>query len=262
MGALSSALLVDLHRPATFQLLYVVNAVVSLLAAVILIPLWQHGRFKESKASMPEGGWSVVLRDTHLLIYLVASLFMMIGGYGSLEAGFSLYVVNVLHLSVHVIGIILLISTVTIVVAQLPVINLITGRSRMRLLAASATCWSVLWFVLALDQHVSAVFAVVTLSLAIMIFSIGETMLSPVGGGFVNDAAPEHLRGRYNAAAGLTYSVSGFVSPLITGLYFNASLERWWPLATGATALVGAALFLALRRVITPEQDGRSPRSN
>lgn len=257
VGSLFSALIVDLAKPVTFEYLYIINAAVSVIAAVVVAPLWRQGRLAPSGEEVPEGGWSVVLRDTHLLLYLAASLFMMIGGYGSLESGFSLYVVNVLHVSVHAIGIIFLVSTVAIVIMQLPIINLITARSRMRLLALSATCWSLFWFVLALDQHVSTNFAVVTLSVAMVIFAVGETVMAPVGAGFVNAAAPEHLRGRYNAAAGLTYSVSSFISPLITGLYFDASLARWWPLATGLTALIGASLFLVLRRHITPTQDGQ-----
>jgi len=257
VGSLVSALIVNLSKPVTFHSLYLINAAVSVVAALIVMPLWHQGRLDATSESVPDGGWSVVLRDRHLLLYMTASLFMMIGGYGSLESGFSLYVVNVLHISVHAIGIIFLISTVAIVVMQLPVINLINGHSRMRLLALSAACWSVFWFVLALDQHVSAGLAVVTLSLAMIVFAMGEVMMAPVGSGFINDAAPERLRGRYNAAAGLTFSVASFLSPLITGLYFNASLARWWPLATGASALVGAGLFLLLRRVITPAHDGR-----
>ena len=257
VGSLVSALIVNLSRPITFHYLYLINAGVSIIAALIVMPLWHQGRHVESSDSVPEGGWLVVLRDRHLLLYMAAALFMMIGGYGSLESGFSLYVVNVLHVSVHAIGVIFLISTVAIVVMQLPVINLIAARSRMGLLALSATCWSVFWFVLALDQHVSAGLAVVTLSLAMVVFAMGEVMMAPVGSAFINDAAPEHLRGRYNAASGLTFSVASFLSPLITGLYFNASLARWWPLATGGAALVGAGLFLLLRQFISPAQDGR-----
>jgi hypothetical protein len=55
---------------------------------------------------------------------------MMIGGYGSREAGLSLFVVNNLHLSVRVIGVALFFNTSTIVGAQLFILNRIQGRAR------------------------------------------------------------------------------------------------------------------------------------
>ena len=53
---------------------------------------------------------------------------MMLGGYGSLDAGFSLFVVNNLHLSVHAIGVMFFFNTSTIVLAQLWVLNRLFGR--------------------------------------------------------------------------------------------------------------------------------------
>jgi len=89
-----------------------------------------------------------------------------------------------------------------------------------------------------------------------VIFAVGEALMSPVGSAFVNDLAPEHLRGRYNAANGLIWGVASTVSPVITGLYFGNGLAHWWPVATGITALVAAGAFLALRTQLSPAQDG------
>jgi len=62
-----------------------------------------------------------------------------------------------------------------------------------------------------------------------VIFALGETMLSPWGPALVNEIAPEHLRGRYNAAAGLAWGVSGTLAPAITALYFNDHLGDCGP---------------------------------
>ena len=88
------------------------------------------------------------MHDRRLLILVAASLVLLTGGYGSQEAGFSLFVVNNLHLSVHVIGVIFFFNTTTIVLAQLWVLNHIEGRSRARVMALVGVFWFVFWVIL------------------------------------------------------------------------------------------------------------------
>ena len=259
-GALVSATIVDLHHPATFTMLYLINAGVMLLAGLNYLSLRAHGgpvtEHHEDPVKSAEG-WRVVMADRRLVQYVLASLVLMIGGYGSQEAGFSLFVVNDLKLPVHVIGIIFFFNTTTIVVAQLWILNRIQGRSRTRVMAVVGLFWFVFWVILDLALALPAYLAVISLCMAMVVFAIGETMLQPVGQALVNEIAPEHLRGRYNAAAGLTWGIAGTMAPAITALYFNNGLGNWWPLSTGLTALVGSALMLNLRRQISTSEDGR-----
>ncbi|HUX03757.1 MAG TPA: MFS transporter [Acidimicrobiales bacterium] len=259
-GALVSAAVVDLHHPTTFTLLYIVNATMTAIAALTFTSLRAHGgpvTEHRNNPSTAAEGWSTVLRDRRLVLYSLASLVLMIGGYGSQEAGFSLFVVNNLRLPVHFIGIIFFFNTTTIVVAQLWVLNRIDRRSRTRVLAVVGVLWFIFWVVLALALALPPYVALFSLCAAMVIFAIGETMLSPVGPALVNEIAPEHLRGRYNTAAGLTWGISGTFGPAITALFFDNNLGNWWPLCTGLTALVGSLLMLNLRRRLSPSEDGR-----
>jgi len=73
-----------------------------------MFTLRRHGRpIKEHRDDPVKSaeGWGVVLRDKRLVQIVIAMLVLMIGGYGSLDAGFSLFVVNDLKLSVHSIGV-------------------------------------------------------------------------------------------------------------------------------------------------------------
>lgn len=99
------------------------------------------------------------------------------------------------------------------------------------------------------------------LCLGMIVFAIGETMLQPVGSALVNDIAPEHLRGRYNAASGLSWGVAGTLAPAITALYYGSHVGAWWPLGTGLTALLGGAMMMNLRRHISASADGRAEAS-
>lgn len=260
-GALVSAAVVDLHHPMTFTLLYLVNAAMTAAAGLTFATLRRHGGPVTDHLDDPDKvaeGWSTVLRDRRLVLYGLASLVLMIGGYGSQEAGFSLFVVNNLHLPVHFIGIIFFFNTTTIVVAQLWVLNRIEQRSRTRVLALVGVLWFVFWIVLALALALPPYVALLSLCTAMVIFAIGETMWSPVGPALVNEIAPEHLRGRYNTAAGFTWGASGTFAPVITALFFDNHLGNWWPLCTGLAALAGSLLMLNLRRRLSPSEDGRT----
>ncbi len=259
-GGLVSASIVDLHHPESFVILYTFNAGITMLGGLIVLTLKRYGGpIKELRddEQLKEEGWREVLRDRRLRRYVLAAVVLMIGGYGSQEAGFSLFVVNNLHLPIHVIGIIFFFNTSTIVCSQLWVLNRIEGKSRTKVMATVALFWLAFWVILDAALALPKVLAIVSLCVAMVIFALGETMLSPVGPALVNEIAPEHLRGRYNAAAGLAWGVSGTLAPAITAFYFNEHLGNWWPLGTGVTALVGGALMLRLRHLLSASEDGR-----
>lgn len=260
-GGLVSASIVDLHHPESFTVLYLINAGVTLVAAGLFWTLRAHGGPVSEHHDDPiknAEGWREVLRDRRLVQFVLASLVLMIGGYGSQEAGFSLFVVNNLKLPVHVIGVMLFFNTSTIVLAQLWVLNRIEGRSRTRVMASAAGLWCIFWIILDVTLALPAWLAVASLCFAMVVFAIGETMLSPVGPALVNEIAPEHLRGRYNAAQGLTWGLSGSIAPVIAALYFDNHLGNWWPFSTGLTALCGGLLMLNLRRHLNDAEDGRN----
>jgi MFS family permease len=168
-----------------------------------------------------------------------------------------LFVVNNLHLSVHVIGVFLFVNTSVIVVAQLFIINVVEGRSRVRVLALVGVMWASFWIILAVSLALPALFAIVAISLAMVVFALGETMLSPVGPAIVNEIAPEHLRGRYNAAQGLSWGLSSTIAPAIIAAFFDSGLRNWWPLSVALLSVSGGTFMLTLRRHLSESQDGR-----
>ncbi len=259
-GALASAALVDLHHPATFTALYLLNAGTVVAAALSYSRLRQWGgpftEHLDDDVKAAEG-WEVVIGDKRFLRYIFASLILSLGGYAALDSGFSLFAVNNLHVSVHAIGLILFFNTSTIVILQFWVVNKIQGRSRARILGLVGGLWVIYWLVLAGSLALTPTTAVAALCVATVIFAVGEMLLQPVGSALVNDMAPEHLRGRYNSAAGTTWGMAGSIAPLVTSLYFTSGAGDWWPLGTAVTAGVACALMLDLRHRLSPAEDGR-----
>jgi MFS family permease len=262
LGGLISAAIVDLHHPFTFTVLYLLNAGMYTCIAGLYLTLWSHGRpLKEphEDSVTRDEGWREVLHDRRLMYFIAASLVMMIGGYGSQEAGFSLFVVNNLHMSVHVIGAFFFFNTSTIVGAQLFILHRIQGRSRARVMACAGVLWFIFWLILFFSLHLPALIAVISICLAMAIFAVGETMMSPIGPALVNELAPEHLRGRYNAASGLTWALSGSLAPAITAFFFSVHWGNYWPLFVGSASLCGSFLMLRLRRRLSAREDGAEP---
>jgi MFS family permease len=262
LGGLISATIVDLHHPFSFTVLYLLNAAMTVGIAGLYFTLWQHGHAEKEVRENPETreeGWREVLKDRRLIYFVLASLVMMIGGYGSQEAGFSLFVVNNLHLSVHVIGVIFFFNTSTIVGAQLFILNRIQGRSRTRVMAFAGLLWMSFWLILFVSLHLPAVIAVISLCAAMAIFAVGETMMSPIGPALVNELAPEHLRGRYNAASGITWGLAGTLAPAITAFFFSENWGDYWPLFIAGASLCGSFLMLRLRRQLNAREDGTEP---
>ncbi len=260
-GTLFAALIVDIHHPFSFTLLYLINAVVGLVSASIFFTIRQFAK-AVPEVHDPETageGWREVWQDKTFRTFLLCGVLLMVGGYGSQESGYSLYVVNNLNLSIHYIGLILFFNTLTIVASQLFILNKIQGRSRMKVLATVALLWAFFWFVLGSVRGLPLGLTLVMLTISMIIFAVGETLLSPIGGALVNELALEHLRGRYNSAQGFVWGIAGTLAPLITSLYFETGNSSIWPFATGGTALLGGALLLRLRRNLTPSQDGVEP---
>lgn len=259
MGLLVSATLANIHNAASFTLLYRGDAGVTLIAAAVFATLLRHG------APVPHDvdehgvrvGWKVVLADRRLRYYVLASIVLLIGGYGSVESGLSLFIVNNVHLSVHVIGLTFFCNTVTVVLGQMWVLNRVARRSRSAVMALVGLLWCVFWFVLAGALAMPAVVATVTLCGAQVLFAVGETMLQPSGSAIINEIAPDHLRGRYNAAAGASWGITSMLAPALTAAYYDVHLGNWWPVGTGVMAVLGAALMYRLRHQLTDVEDGR-----
>ena len=263
VGGVVSALLVDMSDPASFQRIYLVDALsyVAYIGVVLSLPRGTGALSREDTDEIvcPQPGWGAVLRDRALLRVVLTSMVVITFGYAQFEAGFAAYTVGVAGIPANALGWAFGANTASIVVAQLFALRLIEGRSRTRMLALCAAIWSVSWAVIALSDAVSGAAAVTLVVVGLGTFGLGETLWAPVAPAIVNDLAAEELRGRYNALQGMTWTIAMIVGPALAGLLIGNGLVHVWVACTvGGTALA-SVLFLRLRRHLSPLQDGRRP---
>lgn len=98
------------------------------------------------------------------------------------------------------------------------------------------------------------------LALTVLIWTLGEIIYAPVASAYVADIAPEHLRGRYQGAWGLTWGLAFVLGPAIGAAIFAWSSEALW-LGCGLLGVASALLLLVGRprvRSRTARPDGSS----
>ena len=104
----------------------------------------------------------------------------------------------------------------------------------------------------------SAVTAGVLICVGLAVFAIGETMWSSVAPGLLNDLAPEHLRGRYNAMGTGAFGLAGVAGPAFSALVLGPGHVLIWVVVTGMGCLGASALILTLRPRLSAAEDGRT----
>lgn len=261
VGGLVASVLVDTSSVASFQLLYLIDALSYLGYIVVVLTLPRSAGSLESVtdagAEVLPGGWREVLSDRAMLRFMLVCIVVVTFGYAQMEAGFAAYVTETGGVPASRLGWSFAANTVVIVLGQLVALRFIPGRSRTRVLALAASIWSVSWLVVAMTGRVEGGAAVVFAILGLGLFGVGETLWAPVAPAVVNDLAPEHLRGRYNSAQAMVWTTASVLGPATAGLLLGNGLAGVWVTATvGGTALA-AALFLRLRRHLSPSADGR-----
>jgi MFS family permease len=89
------------------------------------------------------------------------------------------------------------------------------------------------------------------------VFAFGETLLQPTIPALVNDLAPDHLRGRYNALSSAAFQLAAIIAPPIAGFLIGHALgEVYIGLLVVGCLLVGAIAVLRLEPQLDPEVNG------
>jgi MFS family permease len=254
IGGAVSGLLVDVSRPRTFQLIYVIDALSFVVYAVLLLRIRHVSVAPERPAT--SAGYRDVGRDRVFLRVCGVTLLLSIAGYGQVVAGFPAFVSDVAHVSTRAIGLAFAANTAVIVAAQLFMQRRLQGRRRTRALAGVAAIWAVSWLVIGSSALVRGTWSAAAVIAGLGLFGLGETLWAPTGSSLVNDIAPPHLRGRYNAVSSVTWQLSAVIGPVIAGGLIGARLPAVFIAGLVVLLVVVAVLAVGLERYLSPAQNG------
>ena len=272
VGGVISGLYVDVQQAQTFTTIFLLDAASLMVPLGLMLGPLRHvharaarpgpdadtGPDGEASAQTgPGSAYLMILRRPAMLWLTVITFLASFVGYGQMEAGFPAFARQGSQVSTAVVGYAFAVNTATIVLLQFAVLRLIQGHRRTRVLIGLCLLWAVAWAVLGATALVPAsVGAAIGVLLFHVAFGLGETMLHPTIPATVNDLAPDHLRGRYNAANSLAFHLGAIVALVVAGLMLDARLTLAFIALILAVLAVVAALTRILERHLTPEQNG------
>jgi MFS family permease len=237
LGAATAGLLAQ----RSFFLVFLADAVTSIVFGVIaLVAIRDVHTSRPATEDRGLGGYRSVLTDRVFLMFLVAMLlvaFVYLQSYST----FALQV-RALGFSSAVYGGLIALNGLLIVFLELPLTSWTQHRAPRPVMAAGFLVVGV-GFSLVAVAH-----ALPLLILAVLIWTFGEMLNSPMAGAYVADRAPAPLRGRYAGAWGLTWGMGLILGPVIGASLFAWNPSGFW-LICGALAATGAGLVLLSGRL-------------
>jgi MFS family permease len=92
-----------------------------------------------------------------------------------------------------------------------------------------ALMWAVAWLLLGATAWIPGTLgASLLVAGCASVFALGETLLQPTVPAMVNDLAPDHLRGRYNAISSAGFQAASVAGPPVAGLLIGRGLGAAW----------------------------------
>ncbi|MGA4540831.1 MFS transporter [Uniformispora flossi] len=261
IGGLIGGLIVDPSRPASFTVLFVVEAAMIVVLALVVGGARMPAAAPHAAGAGdggPKAGWRHLLRDRAMVRLSVVSALIFFTCYGQFESGLAAFATEVSRISPSMLGVALAANTLVIVVAQLAVLRIVTRRRRSMVIAATGVVWLLAWIVTAVSGlvHGNAALAAVTIVTAYGLLGIGESLLAPTLGPMVADLAPAHLLGQYNAAQSLVKQLAMAVGPAFAGAMVGAGIYGPYLVVLMACSVLIAVLGVRLGRGLSPVQNG------
>jgi MFS family permease len=231
-----------------FFYLFVIDSIISCLVAVIIyrvIPETRpepHAHEKGESLLKTITGYRWVARDTAFMSFIVANILMLLV-YQQMYGSLSVYLRDHHGINPQGYGFLMTTSAITVVLFQFWLTRQIKNRPPF-LMMAFGTVFYVIGFVLFGIVSTFFLFA-----LNIVIITIGEMIVVPTSQALVAGFAPEKMRGRYMAVAGLSWAIPSTIGPGAAGYILdNYNPNLLWYLGGALCGLsVLAYYFLHLR---------------
>ncbi|HET7354136.1 MAG TPA: MFS transporter [Gaiellaceae bacterium] len=242
------------QRLSSFQLLYFFDAFTYAGFALIVLAAVPGPRAVTVAATDAAGaGFRAVARDRIFLTVIAANIVLVVVGHTFFSNILPPFAKAHTPVGPAEIGIVFLVNTSFIVIAQIPAVRVVARIRRTHAFAAASALFAVsLLAVLPATLTNSALAATSLLVGVAVVFALGEIAHTLVLGPLVADMAPAHLLGRYLSLYTLTFTLSLALGPAIGGLLLQSAPDAIWWGGALAAVLAGTVLLRLGDRIPDP----------
>lgn len=234
----------------SYVYLFIADAVSSAITALIVYlvlpetkPQAEEGQ-EEQTMMQTMGGYGKVLRDAAFVAFTLISILVTIV-YVQYNTTLSVYLRDQHGIPPEGYGALITINAAMVVFLQF-LVTRVVGRRPPMLMLALGTLFYAVGFGMYGFGDTFAYFA-----LAMVVITIGEMILAPVGQAMVAAFAPEDMRGRYLAIFGFTWGISFAFGPLLAGIVMDNFDPRWVWWGSFGLGMLGVFGYLILRARVT-----------
>jgi MFS family permease len=248
------------QRLSSFQILYFFDAVTYAGFALIVLAAVPSPRAMTVAATDAKGkGFRAVARDRLFLTVIAANIVLVVVGHTLFSNILPPFATAYTPVGPAEIGIIVLVNTSFIVIAQIPAVRVVARMRRTHAFALTSALFAVsLLAVLPATLIHSALAATSLLVGVAIVFALGEIAHILVLGPLVADMAPAHLLGRYLSLYSLTFTLSLAIGPAIGGLLLKTAPDAIWWGGAVAAVLAGTVLLRLGDRIPDPLHEAPS----
>jgi len=254
LGALAAAAVVSVAHPATFSAIYLVDAASFLAFVPILARLRSPIQIGQQASASPtletqRVRFRDVLRDRAFVRVWALTAVLVTVSFAQSQSSFAGYATRPGGIGPHGLALAFAANTLTVVGAQLFVLRRLAGLRRTTAAALAAVAWAASWAVVIVGGHLgSGVAAEAAFAGAMVIFALGECLLSPTLPAIINDLAPAQAVGRYNGLGILAFTIGFLLGPATGGAALGAGWGTGLFIVLALTCVAAATFALRLGR--------------
>jgi len=229
----------------SYLLLFILDAITSLITAVIVYRMIPETK-PETTAGQPQqtlvetlAGYRQVLGDKIYVAFLIISMLMLIA-YQQIYSTLSVFLRDVHGVPTQGYGVIMSLNATMVVLLQFWVTRKATGYAPMLMMAVGTA-----FYLVGLTMY-GLVSTYMLFVVAMLLITIGEMVVMPVGQALAARFAPEDMRGRYMAFYTLSWTIPSAVGPWAAGMIMDNYDPNWVWYAAGIVSAIAVVGFYTL----------------
>jgi MFS family permease len=254
LGALTGGLIATTDSPGSFEVLFLLDAVTFVGYGAVMLALVPEPALHEN-TERGQGSYREVLRHRAFVAVIGLNALFILAGFSGFDV-LPVFAKNEAGLTETQIGLLFVVNTIVIVLAQAPIARLARGHRRMPTLGLLGVVWAAGWLLAPLAGF-SSEWALWLLTGTMVAFALGQCLHGAIAAPLVADLAPPQVLGRYMALNALSWQIGFALGPALGGIGLSISPTGVW-LMFAAICLAGSVLAFAVEREL-PARARRTP---